>query len=50
MKREILVEKTDQAIAELVYDKDNLRKAYNYYNCTRDPEQFKYLEENYGIG
>lgn len=50
MKKEILVAKTDLAIAELVYDKEKLRKAYNYYNCKRDQEQFKYLEENYGIG
>jgi hypothetical protein len=40
----------DRAISELVYDKDYLRKAYNYYNCTRDKEQFLFLEENYGIG
>ena len=50
MKQEELVEKTDRAISELVYDKESLRKAYNYYNCKRDKEQFKYLEENYGIG
>lgn len=50
MKKEELVEKTDKAIAELVYDKTKLRKAYNYYNCKRDKEQFKFLEENYGIG
>ena len=40
----------DRAISELVYDKDYLRKAYNYYNCSRDKEQFLFLEENYGIG
>ena len=50
MKKEELVEKTDLAIAELVYDKEKLKKAYNYYNCKRDKEQFKYLEENFGIG
>lgn len=50
MKKEELVSKTDLAIAELVYDKTKLQKAYNYYNCKRDKEQFKYLEENYGIG
>lgn len=47
---EELVQKTDLAIAELVYDKVELQKAYNYYNCKRDAEQFKYLEENFGIG
>lgn len=50
MKQEELVAKTDKAINELVYDKEDLKKAYNYYNCKRDKEQFKYLEENYGIG
>lgn len=48
--KDVLIEKTDLAINELVYDKEDLRKAYNYYNCKRDPEQFKFLEENYGIG
>ena len=50
MTKEKLVEKTDLAIAELVYDKDEMKKLYNYYNCRRDQEQFKYLEDNYGIG
>ena len=50
MKKELLVSKTNLAISELVYDKEKERKAYNYYNCKRDQEQFKYLEENYGIG
>lgn len=50
MTQEELVEKTDNIISELVYDKTRLKKAYNYYNCVRDPEQFRYLEENYGIG
>ena len=50
MKQEELIDKTNKAIAELVYDKTQLKKAYNYYNCKRDKEQFKYLEENFGIG
>ena len=50
MKKEELIAKTNKAISELVYDKVRLRKAYNYYNCKRDKEQFKYLEDNYGIG
>ena len=50
MKNELLVEKTDKAIQELVRDKIKLQKYYNYYNCKRDPEQFKFLEENYGLG
>ena len=50
MKKEELIAKTDLTIADLVYDKVELKKAYNYYNCERDQEQFKYLEENFGIG
>lgn len=50
MRKEELVSKTDLAISELVYDKVKLQKAYNYYNCKRDKEQFRYLEENFGIG
>lgn len=40
----------DIAINELVYEKTKLIKAYNYYHGKRDPEQFRHLEENYGIG
>ena len=50
MSYEELVQKTDAIISELVVEKTHLQKAYNYYNCKRDEEQFKYLEENYGIG
>ena len=50
MKKEELVSKTDLAISELVVEKTKLQKAYNYYNCKRDREQFKYLEENFGLG
>lgn len=50
MKKQELIDKTNETIAELVYDKYELQKAYNYYNGKRDPEQFKYLEENFGIG
>lgn len=45
-----LIEITNKAIAELVYPKWELQKAYNYYNGKRDAEQFRYLEENFGIG
>ena len=44
------IQKIDKAIAELVYKKTALRKAYNYYHGHRDHEQFKHMEENYGIG
>ena len=32
MTQQELIDKTDSAIAELVYDKQKLQKAYNYYN------------------
>jgi len=38
MNKEELIVKTNLAIGELVYDKEKIRKAYNYYNCKRDPE------------
>ena len=50
MTKDVLIKKTNLAISELVYDKEDQRKYFNYYNCIRDAEQFKYLEENYGIG
>lgn len=45
-----IIDNIDRAINELVYDKTQLVKAYNYYHGKRDPEQFRHLEENYGIG
>lgn len=45
-----LIEETNRIIAELVYPKYDLQKAYNYYNGKRDAEQYKYLEDNFGIG
>jgi len=48
-KKEIL-DNIDRAINELVYEKTSIIKAYNYYHGKRDPEQFRHLEENYGIG
>lgn len=50
MNNKELIDKTDEAIAELVYNKYELQKAYNYYNGKRDKEQFRYLEENFGLG
>ena len=47
---EYLIKKADEAISELVYDKVHLYKAYNYYSGIRDRDQFKHLEENYGLG
>lgn len=45
-----MIDETNRAISELVYDKDDLQKAYNYYNGKRDEEQFRFLEENFGVG
>ena len=50
MDRDRLIELTDKHIAELVIPKVRVQKAYNYVNCIIDTEQFRYLEENYGIG
>ena len=49
MTKDELIEKTDKAISELVYAKYDLQKAYNYYNGIRDSDQFRYLEEVYGV-
>ena len=50
MNRDKEIEKINNCINDLLYDKVQLKKAYNYYHCIRDAEQFKHLEENYGIG
>lgn len=50
MNKETEINKINKCIADLVYDKETVRKAYNYYHCKRDPEQFRHLEENFGIG
>lgn len=50
MSKEELIQKTDDAITELVYDKWELQRAYNYYNGKMDADQFRYIEENFGIG
>ena len=44
------IKQIDSAISELVYEKSALQMAYNYYHAKRDVNQFKHLEENYGIG
>ena len=44
------IDKINRHIGELVYDKTALKKAYNYYHCVRDKDQFAHLEQNYGIG
>ena len=50
MSQEEIIKQIDDAISELVYEKTALMKAYNYYNCKRDPDQFRHLEINYGLG
>lgn len=50
MNKEEIIKNIDSAISDLVYKKTSLIKAYNYYAGKRDPEQFKHLETNYGIG
>ena len=50
MSQDELIRKTDEAITEIVYDKYELQRAYNYYNGKRDADQFRYIEENFGIG
>ncbi len=50
MNKKQEIEKIDLCIAELVYDKVALRKAYNYYHGKLDAEQYRSIEENYGIG
>ncbi|MGV8961805.1 MAG: hypothetical protein ACOH2V_00220 [Candidatus Saccharimonadaceae bacterium] len=49
-KENEIIGNINRAINELVYEKTQLIKAYHYYHGKRDPEQFRHLEENYGIG
>lgn len=49
-KDQEIIDNINKAISELVYEKTQVIKAYNYYHGKRDPEQFRHLEENYGIG
>jgi len=49
-KEKEIIDNIDRAINELVYEKTQIIKAYHYYHGKRDPEQFRHLEENYGIG
>jgi len=44
------IEKIDEVIQHLVYEKISLKKAYNYYHCQRDADQFRHIEDNYGVG
>ena len=50
MENEKAIKKINECIGKLVYDKEKLKKAYNYYHCVRDADQFRHLEENFGVG
>lgn len=50
MTEDKLIDTTDKIISELVYPKYELQKAYNYYNGVLDADQYRYIEEQYGIG
>lgn len=46
---EYLKKKMDYIIAQEVYEKQHILKARNLYEGKRDPDEFKYLEETFGI-
>lgn len=50
MKDQELIDFTNKTISELVFPKWDLQKAYNYYNGKMDADQYRYIEEQYGIG
>lgn len=50
MNKEKEIQKINSCINDLVYEKSQIKKAYNYYHCFRDREQFKAIEKNYGVG
>lgn len=45
-----LIDMCDYAISDLVKEKTDLIRAYNYFNCERDHYQYEHLEKNYGVG
>ena len=50
MSDQELIDFTNKTIAELVFPKWDLQKAYNYYNGKMDADQYRYIEEQYGVG
>lgn len=44
------IQQINKAIGELVYDKVQLRTAYDYYHSRRRADAFKFLEDKYGLG
>ena len=49
MNKEHEIQRINKCITELVYDKVVLKTAYNYYHGVRDPKQYEYLKQQYGI-
>lgn len=45
-----LMDQCDYIISDLVQEKEELVKAYNYFNGVRDHYQYENLEKNYGVG
>lgn len=45
-----LMDWCDYIISDLVQEKEELVKAYNYFNGVRDHYQYENLEKNYGVG
>ena len=45
-----LIDWCDYVIGDLVREKTELFKAYNYFNGVRDHFQYENLEKNYGVG
>lgn len=45
-----LMDWADYVIGDLVQEKQDIIKAYNYYNGVRDHYQYEHLEKNYGVG
>lgn len=45
-----IIKQFNKCISDLVYDKVQLKKAYNYYHGKMDINQYKHFEENFGIG
>ena len=48
--KDYIIAKCKKNIRELVYVKTQMIKARNYYLGYRDPNQYKHLEINYGLG
>lgn len=45
-----LMDYCDYVIGDLVHEKRDIIKAYNYFNGVRDHYQYENLEKNFGVG